>query len=101
MFRTPLFLTVARSTATAVRACVATSQRRLRIQALALAVVLAGGSWLSARPVIAESQAMECNDAQANYVRGAIREECGMWGGRAWVQCSGHSIYVHRIECNL
>lgn len=65
---------------------------------LAGATIAIGGLGILATPAPAESFA--CNERQIEYVRDVIREECGSWGGRAWVRCSGHDVEFVGIECN-
>lgn len=74
--------------------------RRIKLAGLvAVFTVLLGGMSLLA-PVEA-SALMDCSEDQIEYVRGAIQDECGDWGGTAYVTCDGYSIQFHSIECNV
>lgn len=67
---------------------------------VAVFTVLLGGSSLVANPAQA-GEWLDCNDTQIEYVQDAIRDECGAWGGSAWVTCDEWDVTFHSIECNV
>ncbi|MFW6201427.1 MAG: hypothetical protein ACOC8B_02545 [Gemmatimonadota bacterium] len=73
--------------------------KKLELAALfsAVAIVMGGGGLMAAPTT---TQPLDCNETQIDYVKDAIREECGDWGGRALVTCDGWDVDVHSIECN-
>ncbi len=68
------------------------------IAGFAVIALVGGADDVNASPLTTN---LACNEAQIEYVKGVIREECGSWGGVANVICNGHSIdFQGPIECN-
>lgn len=74
--------------------------RRLKLAGLvAVFTVLVGGSSLLAPSEARAHASVDCTERQITYIKESIREECGIWGGRAYATCDGYSITIHSIEC--
>lgn len=74
--------------------------KRLLIAAVSLMTIAIAttGPTHAAQPE--QLSVVACDEHQEAYVEDRIRQECGIWGGRAWVTCDGHSIEIHSISCN-
>ena len=73
-------------------------KRRLVLALSSLTIALGGVAMMGA-PVTAEVP--RCSLRQVKYVKDVIRNECGDWGGRAYVRCSGYSIEFAGVVCNV